>query len=449
MGIYMKAETVLIGVLAALLLLPLQAFADSIDISVVPETLSVEVNRFTSFQLSITNSMGLEDNFVIYVDGPVPYWRQPTALLLKIRHNETGLTELQFLPTKWGEYYYEAVVSSLAFPNISTRRGFTLIVTPPEVSILDIRTVVQDDLRLVLDMKASQPVLINMTFLIESAEGTFSREVQALKRVEGSETIEAAIPLIDFFAGRYKVTALADSSRAVDEFYIEPVHNVELKKTVSNYLLYDEVAIEATNNGNIVEKDFVINEDMNPGISTGFVTRPQSCTSEPDITCSFVIGEIEPRQTKRVVYRYQHWPSFAQFLAGGFVAAVLVFAGYRKQSRPTIRKRHIRKSAGMHHIILEVRNPAKHLKNVIVRDFVTPLAQVAYEFEHAKPVVKRSEAGAELIWKLGSLSPKEHRFLSYKIRPLVTGDLKMPRAYVRWGEAGSTKRSYSSHLLLE
>ena len=85
-----------------------------------------------------------------------------------------------------------------------------------------------------------------------------------------------------------------------------------------------------------------------------------------------------------------------------------------------------------------------------MRDFVSPLAKVAREFEHTKPIIKKSEAGTELIWKIGKMKPREVRVLSYKIKNLVEGNLKMPKAYVRFRDNnGNRVRIYSGHLTIE
>jgi hypothetical protein len=90
-------------------------------------------------------------------------------------------------------------------------------------------------------------------------------------------------------------------------------------------------------------------------------------------------------------------------------------------------------------------------KNVIVRDWVSPLATVIMEeFEAVRPVVKRSDAGTELVWSLGDMKPREERLLSYKIRPVVYGNLKLARASMRYkNRKGERKRIHSNPVFIK
>ena len=102
----------------------------------------------------------------------------------------------------------------------------------------------------------------------------------------------------------------------------------------------------------------------------------------------------------------------------------------------------------MYHVIIEIKAPNKNLSNAVVRDWVSPLAHVDKDgFKHAKPVVRKSEAGTELIWRLGDIIAKEERILSYKIKTIVQGHLKMPKAYIRFmNKKGERVRVNSGHI---
>jgi len=85
-----------------------------------------------------------------------------------------------------------------------------------------------------------------------------------------------------------------------------------------------------------------------------------------------------------------------------------------------------------------------------VRDWVSPLANVLHhEISMLKPLVRRSDAGTELIWKLGDIRPKETRIITYPIKGLVKGSLKMPRAYIRYNKPnGKLNRIFSKPLVI-
>ena len=85
-----------------------------------------------------------------------------------------------------------------------------------------------------------------------------------------------------------------------------------------------------------------------------------------------------------------------------------------------------------------------------MRDWISPLARVMHEeIKAMKPIIRKSEAGTELIWKLGDIKPKEIRLLNYKIKTFVEGSLKMPRAYMRFiTEKGKRAKVYSRSLVV-
>ena len=85
----------------------------------------------------------------------------------------------------------------------------------------------------------------------------------------------------------------------------------------------------------------------------------------------------------------------------------------------------------------------------MVRDWVSPLASVVNQFDSVKPVIRKSDAGTELIWKLDKIDKKDDRILSYKIRTMINGEIKMPRAYIRYKNTkGEKGKVYSNPLLV-
>ncbi len=140
-----------------------------------------------------------------------------------------------------------------------------------------------------------------------------------------------------------------------------------------------------------------------------------------------------------------------QIAAAATIIFVVASFSLLRAAKPSIMKSSVKKTVNMHSIILEIKNPfLHHLKDVVIRDWVSPLASVmCKEIGTLKPVLKKSGAGTELIWKLGEIKPKEVRYLSYKIKTLVEGNLKMPRAYARFRTPkGGRFRIYSRFLHL-
>ena len=134
------------------------------------------------------------------------------------------------------------------------------------------------------------------------------------------------------------------------------------------------------------------------------------------------------------------------------IAIGLAAFSFFRAAKPKLRKKHMRKGGNTHSIILELKNPFYHkLRNVMVRDWVSPLASVMHEeISSTKPVIRKSEAGTELVWRLGNMLPREERILNYKIKTLIQGSLKMPRAYARFDtDKGKKFKIYSKPLIVK
>ena len=144
------------------------------------------------------------------------------------------------------------------------------------------------------------------------------------------------------------------------------------------------------------------------------MTAPNDCSGR---TCSYVINGLVPGAAAQIVYRIEFWPTLMQYFGAGVaIVAVLGFTFVHK-TRPSVRKSSAALGYGRHSIIIEVKNPfLHHLNNVVVRDFVHPIANVLHEeIESLKPIVKKTETGTELICKLGDMRPKETRLLKYGV----------------------------------
>ena len=62
-------------------------------------------------------------------------------------------------------------------------------------------------------------------------------------------------------------------------------------------------------------------------------------------------------------------------------------------------------------------------------------------------MIRKTEEGTELIWKIGDMKAKEHRILSYKIKPLVGGQVKLPKAYMKYSTSDEKRYKLFSRQL--
>ncbi|MDI6798570.1 MAG: hypothetical protein QMD12_01045 [Candidatus Aenigmarchaeota archaeon] len=103
-------------------------------------------------------------------------------------------------------------------------------------------------------------------------------------------------------------------------------------------------------------------------------------------------------------------------------------------------------------IALEVKNRSRHkIRDVEVRDFVPSLLSVSKRFDTIRPMdIRRTEAGATLVWKFDSLEPFEERVLTYRVKPMVeiTGTLRLPKAHVRYLDRKKERKTIISKAIL-
>lgn len=301
----------------------------------------------------------------------------------------------------------------------------------------------ENDLYINLGVESDEKTQLEID--VELASGiTIIKAQKLLWYIDGPNTLKKKV-MNDILGGNYSVlVSINDEIIKSIEFSVETVHNIVKSKIIEENPLYDIVTIYIRNEGNVVE-EYYVEENVPDDKITGFVTKPNVCSDEK---CGFYIEDLVPGATAKIVYRIEHWPYM--FVYGlGIVAILFVgFLTFFKATNPRIKKRHTKKT---NHVTIEVKNPyMRNVKNVVVRDWISPLARVHGKFDSVKPVIRKSEAGTELIWRIGNLAAKEERILSYKLRPLIEGSLKMPRAYMRFRDnKGRRLKIHSNQLVIK
>jgi hypothetical protein len=259
--------------------------------------------------------------------------------------------------------------------------------------------------------------------------------------------------------GDYEIKVVARNvlNKILDErkttFKIESIHKIDEQKETKNSILYSDVVIRVTNNGNYPEKNFYVTESM-PVISKNFFYPEIEPVSEEEkenrIIYKWLIDELEPGQIITIKYqlRFTNIAITACVIIIAIVWIVWLFF------RPIIKKNYIGVLAEKQEITisLNLKNKGrKTLNNLIVKDTVPPLASVVKKFETLEPKVVRRPRGTELIWKIKQLKPKEERVITYKIKPVIeiTGGLRLPKAFFTFEtKKGKKKRILSKTITL-
>jgi hypothetical protein len=417
--------------------------ATPLEIQVSPEEIRTDIDTEALFQLTVKNNEAMPDNAEVKVNGPYPWWVTKSAFYLLMGAHSTKNVNITIFPTgdRRGRFAYDVSVSSQKWGIELTK---TIYLDIPEPIVLHSFSAEKtgDRLEVSMEIEALKKREINIILDVRDGDGRLITTHPETLNIEGVETIERSIPLPeDLLMGTYTIDIKINSDvldydiEETREFEVPAVHDlVKTTKSIST-LLYEEIVITFENRGNVAEEGYVVSQTYPANILTGFITEPTECYEEAENrVCNYVVERIRPGGTAQVSYRIEYWPVLAQYGVGILIVLIIIGLSFIHVTKPSINKRHTRGGKSRHSIIIEIKNPfRKHLSNVIVRDWVSPLAKVLHEeIEALKPIIRKSEAGTELIWKLGDIKPKEVRLLSYKIKTFVEGSLKMPRAYMRF-----------------
>jgi len=451
----MMKKPLLISVLFCLAIIPSFALAQSIDFEIVPQSGIVESGDITSFEITVHNNENSQVDIHFNVIGPHITWiTQPGSITVDAHAIMTSEATIRPMGESPGIYEYNVSVSVNGRPAQPLDQGFVLeVVNPVDIDSMFIsHDTEQLNVYLGLTSINSHESIILLEIINSAGETVKTESVPVV--VNGDTTLVKTLPLSGVLAGNYYVVASIQGTgiNASREMALEPVHNVHKSTGVEETAFGKSIIVTVTNNGNVVEHDYKIYEETTS--FTGLAIRPSECydTGGEKTACTSSIETLEPGETVVISYDIEYWPNYAGWTVGGLVAAMVFIFGFRKITAPRLKKKHVSTKNNTHTVALEIKNPfsRKKLTNVIIRDWVSPLARVVHEdFGTLKPVVRRTEAGTELIWKLGDIIGKEERVISYKLKSLVEGELKMPSAYLRYRDhKGRSSKVYSKGMLI-
>jgi hypothetical protein len=427
-----------------------------IDVSISPENVTVAPGSIASYVLTVENTQDTPDKFIITYDGPHIEWKIPGDLLLSVEPGKSKSTSIIF--NTYGEdasYTFDVTATSQANPTVFVTAPLYLNVkVPPAVLVNGISWARSgDEIDVSVGLEGTKEYDADLVIAIKDGDRIIKAATVPFHTAIGNKTISETMSLSDVLAGTYALVASVEGQKAAETLEIPAVNDMAQTVERGGNMMVEEVTVTVTNNGNVVERDYVVTRTANADMVTGFSITPSDCSGEPgNNICNFIIPELQPGESMTIIYKLEFWPSYAKLAAAVIIIIILSLWYYSRITKPKIRKSARSKGLNEHHVILEIRGSGlKHAKNVVIRDWVSPLARVMHEgSEKLRPVLRKSEAGTELIWKLGDVIPKEERIISYKIKTLVKGSLKMPRAYMRYRDnKGGRVRIYSKPILIE
>lgn len=444
-----------------LILASTPVFAAPVEVAVQPAEQSGELYSDIKFNMTIVNNQDYYDMFQIILSGEHMEWNMPSIIAKKVRAGSSETIELLFYPTgaNVGMSDFTASVNSINNPDVKASARF-LINIPYIATVKDFSASVSGNtVGFYAILKTPEERALKGEFALKDSSGRAVGSVPFTETVNGEKEIKGTLsPAERLAAGSYAgyITIEGTKTSKSSNFTIQPVRSVSQKveETTSGFFS-KEVVISVTNEGNVVESDYAFQQKTPLDPMTGMLTKPaDNCREEGgEMVCNYIVNEIKPGATAQVSYAVSYWPMFNGYLLLTIIVISLVLFSFLKATTPRIIKHHSSKGEDRHNVSIHVSNPFFHkLSDVVVRDWVSPLAQVLQEeIESSKPAIRSQDDGTELIWKLGDMKPREERILQYKVRSLVHGSLKMPGAQLKFtaGKGDKKIRLVSNGIILQ
>ncbi|MEE9323816.1 MAG: hypothetical protein V3U72_04695 [Candidatus Aenigmarchaeota archaeon] len=431
--------------------------SQAVEVDVVPSHAGTYVNEKARYTIEIYNDKYRTEEFVITVLGPHLEWLNLGRYYVKMGSYENKEVEMYFYPKLENSYEYEILVYSETDNENRDSDTISLKVLPERlVRLLGFSSEkVGNNLEVRLELSSKYNRDVEIQFEVIDGNGKRVKYLEITKEVDGTgdaEEIGETIPIGDLLAGSYEVKMNIPEHNLMDDtnFYIPPVHRVVKKKEVISTPFGQEIIITIKNEGNMIE-DYTVKESVPANQYVDLTDNPTSSyLEEGNVNYNWRIEGFMVGGVEKVTYNISRIPYIIGSLVVIFCVLALLGMGTIKVRRPNIKKRYVRKR-GEHLVVLEIKGSlTKEIRNVLVKDRISPLGKVSHEFEGPEPIVREGEAGTELIWRLGDVRPRSEIYLTYRIRPLIEAQLKMPRAYLTYRTEDERKiKVFSKQLVLD
>jgi len=435
-----------------------QAIDEPVTLEPVEDRILTHQDRFVTFLVKATNNKATQDDFHLLIDGKHLEWTFPSHIVVHLEPGETKELKLDAYPkyASPGVYVYK-------FELLSETTGSTdsvpLYLEIKESFIIESFDAVTNgnQLRLAFAYDTEVEQHIDVPITIRDQNDNIIKSVAYTESIINRQTVTKSIDLPEStLAGDYKIEIdfipyVAGDIKSMDKiFTVEAVHNVieSEKRTLTPF--YEEVEITATNDGNI-EENYLLFESFQGNFLTGFITQPDSCDdTDQGRRCQYLLESLPPGASRTITYRIEYWPIYIQIAVIALIIISFVAYSFSRATAPTIRKIGVRKKGQKYSVTLYIKNPFRHhLRGVMVRDWVSPLADITPEFS-MKPVARKSEAGTELLWNIGNIKPRDEVLINYTIKTTIEGNIKLPKAHARYFDKhGNQSKIFSKPLEID
>jgi len=449
------------------------AAADEVSVYASPPEISINNTEIGSVDLIVSNNQNFADTFSLSV-WPSTMWAGITPNLdsynVRIGANSNVTVKLYFSVAADADTTitnFLVTAKSVLFENVSSSKSVnvrTLRKTSVYISDVFVDSYVLDpedcmNIRADVTNLGLSTESYKISTVITKDADTVHRFDDDLLIVEGKSIGSAAHSYcVDKYMawGKYTLSTTLKTTlnklmdtRSVN-FDIKEKSDLVYEKAVSYTPFAQIKTITVKNEGNRVESDFYVTETVSDFVSKLFyaVTAPTSTESaDGRVSYSWKIAQLNPGAETSVTYEIR----FVSIWFSGLVIAVVVYLAFTYVYTPRISKSYSMsgplKRGKEISVLIELKNSTLYeIRNIVVRDYVPPLASLVEKFDTMRPEAKKSDAGTDLLWRIKSLRPFEERVLTYRIRTNVDviGSIRLPRTVMEYVNQKKQARMASS-----
>ena len=446
---------------------------NDVELVISPNDIIINTTETRSVDVIITNNQEVEDTFSVSVWPPTPWGGVSPNLeksRVKIAVGSNHTIKLYLTVSSNAEEIistFLVTAKSIAFDNIITSTNVNVRVRRKSlVYISDLgldKYVLEPEGCIIITADITNMGFSSSSYKLQTTvkKGTsiIQRFDDDITQLEG-KSIESVSNSYCFGkyseAGAYSVEAVlrTNLNEPVDSWRtsirLNKVSDLVLRKSVIYTPFLQIKTIRIKNEGNIIESNFIVTETVSEFISKLFypIDAPTSVNEvEGKVVYNWVLESLVPGTETEIKYEIR----FISIWISGMSLVFVVFFAFSYVYRPRISKTvrflgSLKRGKEMA-VLLEVKNSTIHeIKNIIIRDSVSPIVSLIEKFDTMAPAVKRSEAGTTLTWKMKSLKPLEERVLTYRIKPKVDiiGSMRLPRATIEYVNNKKEKKTIAS-----
>lgn len=463
----MKSLNIVLSVFLFLSLFSAGIACAANDIDIVGETTkTIKYGESASFEFIVKNNMRKVIDAIALVEGDNVGWITLDKYFFFINPSSTKTLGLTIFPQDNGTQFYTLSIQSVSEPDLYTEailrvnaagnKESEIIFEEKRTSMESVSAIFSANeiiTEVMVDKEDENGLTVDIYLKEEDGRliSSYTEKVSGM----GEHKVTKAFRAENLLAGKYIIEAVTreiviSKSAALT---IPEIRDIKRTRQTTSGLFYENVIVSVENKGNVIEREYVLKETVPV---TEYVTwdyEPiQTDVIDGNIDVYWKFGSMRPKDKVMISYTIHYWYSFLRLVVGILLILAAIGIFYMKLSKPSIKKKIIKKGTNKYLVILEVKGSFfTSLKSVLVKDYLSPLVHIEGKFEGISPVVKKNKDKTELLWRIGRIKRSDEIILSYNIKSVVEAQIKLPPAMMRFKktEEGEKRRIYSAEMMLE